>query len=214
MNIVIYTVQPMNEPNREDSVTLEILQAIDEKNNVTQRHLSERLGVALGLTNSYLKRCATKGFIKIQQAPANRYFYYLTPKGFAEKSRLTAEYFSSSFDFYRKASQSISQTLQQCRNQHCQRILLCGVSELAEISRLKAMEAKLDIVGVVDPYAENNIFVQLPVWKNFEQTEGFDACVLTALKHTEELHELAKDNLEESRLFVPDILGLKITKSN
>jgi len=28
--------------------------------------------------------------MKIKQAPANRYVYYLTPKGFAEKSRLTA----------------------------------------------------------------------------------------------------------------------------
>ncbi|MEQ8612599.1 MAG: winged helix-turn-helix transcriptional regulator [Gammaproteobacteria bacterium] len=203
----------MNEPNREDSVTLEILQAIDEQKNVTQRHLSERLGVALGLTNSYLKRCAKKGFIKIQQAPANRYFYYLTPKGFAEKSRLTAEFFSSSFDFYRKASQSISQTLQQCHNQNYSKILLCGVSELAEISRLKALEAKVDIVGTVDPFTEERVFLQLPLWKCFEETDEFDACILTGLKHTEQLHEFAKKSIEKNRLFVPDILGLKIAKS-
>ena len=74
----------MNNKKKEDTVTLEILQVIDSKKDVTQRHLASRLDVALGLANSYLKRCVHKGLIKIQQAPANRYFYYLTPKGFSE----------------------------------------------------------------------------------------------------------------------------------
>ena len=59
---------------------------------MTQRHLADRLGVALGLANSYLRRCARKGLIKITQAPDNRYLYYLTPQGFTEKTRLTARY--------------------------------------------------------------------------------------------------------------------------
>ncbi len=84
----------MNTPKREDSITLEILDTIDAKSDSTQRHIAQRTGVALGLANSYLKRCIRKGLIKIQQAPANRYLYYLTPKGLAEKSRLTREYLS------------------------------------------------------------------------------------------------------------------------
>ena len=59
------------------------------------------LGIALGLANAYLKRCVKKGLIKVSQVPANRYAYYLTPKGFAEKSRLTAEYLSVSFNLFR-----------------------------------------------------------------------------------------------------------------
>ena len=65
----------MNNKEKEDTVTLEILQAIEKKEDVTQRHLANRLDVALGLANSYLKRCVNKGLIKIQQAPANRYLY-------------------------------------------------------------------------------------------------------------------------------------------
>ena len=39
----------------------------------------------------------------MRQVPLNRYAYYLTPQGFAEKSRLTAEYLAASFDFFRRA---------------------------------------------------------------------------------------------------------------
>ena len=90
-------------PDREQALTLELLAAIESRSDVTQRHLAARLDVALGLANSYLRRCVRKGLVKITQAPANRYLYYLTPQGFAEKSRLTAHYLSVSFDFYRHA---------------------------------------------------------------------------------------------------------------
>jgi len=103
----------MNAGNKVGTLTLEILQAIEGDSEVTQRHLASRPGVALGLANSYLKRCVKKGLIKIQQAPANRYAYYLIPKGFAEKIRLTAEYLSLSFDFYRRASNDCHQAIAQ-----------------------------------------------------------------------------------------------------
>ena len=103
----------MNE-KKEDNVTLSILEAIENKNDMTQRHLADNLGVALGLANSYLKRCVKKGLVKIHQAPANRYLYYLTPKGFSEKSRLTTQYLSTSFEFYRRAGDSCKEIFIQC----------------------------------------------------------------------------------------------------
>ena len=84
----------------ENTITLGVLSAIEEDDRATQRAISRDLGIALGLTNAYLKRCVKKGFIKVRQIPANRYTYYLTPQGFAEKSRLTAEYLSISFNFF------------------------------------------------------------------------------------------------------------------
>ncbi len=69
----------------------------------SQRHIAAELGIALGLVNAYLKRCIKKGWVKVNQAPARRYAYYLTPQGFTEKSRLTVDYLSSSFPFFRRA---------------------------------------------------------------------------------------------------------------
>ena len=124
----------MNNRDREENVTLEILEAIEARSDVTQRHLARRTGTALGLTNSYLKRCVRKGLVKIHQAPANRYLYYLTPKGFAEKSRLTAQYLSVSLAFYRKAGDSCHDAFQRCEARGWKRVVLCGVSDLAEIA--------------------------------------------------------------------------------
>jgi predicted transcriptional regulator len=66
-----------------------LLDEISKNNEITQRDLSERLGIALGLINSYIKNLASKGYITISQIPRKRYKYYLTPQGFIEKTRLT-----------------------------------------------------------------------------------------------------------------------------
>ena len=75
-------------------IVLGLLQSVERDGAQSQRKLASDLGIALGLVNAYLKRCVKKGLLKIGQAPARRYAYYLTPHGFAEKSRLTVEYLS------------------------------------------------------------------------------------------------------------------------
>ena len=91
----------MNE--RDPQITLSVLNVVEKNSHVTQRDVAKDIGIALGLTNAYLKRCIKKGLIKVQQVPANRYAYFLTPKGFSEKSRLTAEYLSQGLKFFRAA---------------------------------------------------------------------------------------------------------------
>src|SRR5689334_4018081 len=87
----------------EAQITLGMLTAVEGNSGVTQRTLARELGIALGLTNTYIKRCVNKGLIKVTHIPAKRYAYYLTPKGFSEKSRLTAQYLTHSFNFFRIA---------------------------------------------------------------------------------------------------------------
>ena len=198
----------MNTNDREETRTLEILQAIELKNDVTQRHLASHLGVALGLANSYLKRCVRKGLFMIHQAPANRYLYYLTPKGFAEKSRLTAEYLTYSFDFYRLAGESLTHIYRQCVNQNMTRILFCGASELAEIASIRAHENAITIIGTFDPDYEKSEFLHLPAWKTLDEVDDFDVCILTQLNNPAELYDLLSKNLDKSKILVPSILGI------
>ncbi len=199
----------MNSRQREETLTLEILETIDQQNDVTQRHLADQLGVALGLANSYLKRCVKKGLVKIHQAPANRYLYYLTPKGFAEKSRLTTEYLSSSFHFYRRASTSCTEVLAECRQLEHFRILLCGVSELAEIASLRAREQGIDVVGTLSLETETNDFLGMPVWHSFDLLPEFDACVVTEVKEPQKLIDYMHTQVERDLIFIPGILGIK-----
>src|SRR5499433_4048044 len=87
----------------ETRIVLGLLEYVGRGGEQSQRRLASELGVALGLANAYLRRCVKKGLVKVRQAPARRYAYYLTPRGFAEKSRLTVEYLSESFGFFRRA---------------------------------------------------------------------------------------------------------------
>lgn len=199
----------MNAKSREESLTLEILETIDGQSDVTQRHLADRLGVALGLANSYLKRCVRKGLIKIEQAPANRYLYYLTPTGFAEKSRLTAEYLSSSFDFYRRAGTSCAKVFSLCRERNCRTVVLYGISELAEIASLRAREQGVTIVALIAENSRRRDFIGIPVHASLDMVNGYDACVITGLNSARELYEHASEFMAKDRIYIPDILGIK-----
>src|SRR5258708_35970541 len=126
-----------------------MLNAVEENDVVTQRSLARDLGIALGLANGYLKRCGTKGYIKVTHVPAKRYAYYLTPTGFAEKSRLTAQYLAISFDFFRLARGQCGALFAECEAQGWTRIALCGVGELAEIAMLCAASHGVQLVGLI-----------------------------------------------------------------
>ena len=84
-------------------IVLGLLESVGRDGGQSQRRLAAELGIALGLVNAYLKRCIGKGLVKVRSAPTRRYAYYLTPKGFAEKSRLTVSYLTNSLSFFRLA---------------------------------------------------------------------------------------------------------------
>ena len=192
--------------DREEALTLELLEAIEAKSNLTQRHLADRLGVALGLANSYLKRCVRKGLIKIQQAPANRYLYYLTPQGLAEKSRLTAQYLAASLDFYRRASDSMVAALEVCTNAGAERVLFVGVSELAEIGSVRSHDFALQVIGTVDPEYHRELYLGRPVWATVALVPAFDLIVLTALGASEDYYRQLVAAGLAARTMVPSVV--------
>src|SRR5262252_11092474 len=116
-------------------IVLGLLQSVERDGGQSQRRLAADLGIALGLVNAYLKRCIKKGLVKVSEAPARRYAYYLTPRGFAEKSRLTVEYLGYSFSFFRRARTDCSAVIVSAKGRGWSRVALAGVSDLAEITR-------------------------------------------------------------------------------
>jgi hypothetical protein len=103
-----------------------------------QRSRAAELDVALGLFNACLKRAIKKGLVKLGQAPARRYAYYLTPQGFSEKSRLTIEYLSSTFSLFRKSQGGIKEEygriFERARALGFQRVALAGKIRLCLLS--------------------------------------------------------------------------------
>jgi DNA-binding MarR family transcriptional regulator len=193
---------------KEEKLTLELLNAIDQRSDLSQRNLAQQMGIALGLTNSYLKRCARKGLVKVSEAPANRYLYYLTPKGFAEKARLTGRYLANSLTFYRQAGESCSAIFELCKKNNMERVLLCGVSELSEIALIRAMDAEISITGIFDPNSSLDQLLSKPVWTDLAEVGDFDMCLLTNLTSPYEFYKSLVSEIGKDRVLIPDVLGM------
>ena len=139
-----------------------LLSELDRNGGATQRGLASKLGVALGLTNLYLKRLARKGYIKITTIPRNRIRYLLTPQGFAEKSRLTYQYMQYSLSYYRDMRGRLKDMLSSLEGIHGQRVAICGTGELAELTYLALREMNIDCIGFVDGNTRET-FLSCPV---------------------------------------------------
>ena len=203
-----------SEESENSRIVLGLLESVERDGAQSQRKLASDLGIALGLVNAYLKRCVKKGLLKIGQAPARRYAYYLTPHGFAEKSRLSVEYFSRSFSFFRRAREDCSSVLKTAHARGWNRIVLLGVSDLAEIATICALEQGIAIVAVVDAKATGAHFVGARVVASIDAVPGgFDALVVTDLEATRELIRVVSEQIGADRLLVPAILRIHFDRT-
>ena len=134
----------------EDRRNLQALAAIAEDAHITQRNLANRLGMALGLTNIYLKRLVRKGYVKCVNVQSNRLRYLLTPTGIAEKTRLTYEFMEYSLFLYGQVRQHLRTVLQAAVRENRTRVAVYGTGEAAELAYLSIAELGLELVAVFD----------------------------------------------------------------
>lgn len=142
---------------------LTILNEIADGKHVTQRVIADKLGIALGLVNLYLKRLIRKGYIKVSTIPSNRIKYLLTPKGMAEKARLTYEYMDYSLFLFRQARKTIREGLESLIGQGIRRVAIYGTTEAAELAFLTLRDLGLEIPAIISREKINGTFLGLPV---------------------------------------------------
>jgi DNA-binding MarR family transcriptional regulator len=190
----------------EARITLGLLTAVQDGKASSQRSMASDLGIALGLTNAYVKRCVKKGFIKVRQIPRNRYAYYLTPQGFAEKSRLTGRFLSQSFGLFREAREQYAELFRLCGQRGWSRVVLYGTGSLSEIAGIFATADGITILGVVDSraVAESG---QSPNQVLRDTADGdVDAAVLTDLNDPQAAYDALAGVLPMERILVPPLL--------
>lgn len=193
-----------------ERIVLDLLSSVESDGARSQRHIAAELGIALGLVNAYLRRCVKKGLVKVQDAPARRYAYYLTPQGFAEKSRLTVQYLSDSFSFFRKAKDDCTRVFDEAAARGFGRLVLAGKSDLTEIAILCAVEVGATVVAVVDPPSEGSRFVGVDVVGTYPDVKGgFDAIIVTDVAGAQASYELAVKVAGHDRVLAPALLGLR-----
>jgi len=168
-------------PPGEHMRSLQILDELSNNDSLTQRDLSSRLGIALGLVNSYIKNLIAKGYITVKSIPPKRYTYYLTPKGFAEKTRLTYDLLHDYTRIYREARRNLTQLFQDLQKSSIQRVIFAGVDEVAEIAYITLQETKIELVSVADAEKVGNNFFGMSI-KHFTDIAGmaYDCIVVTA----------------------------------
>jgi len=138
---------------------LELLEALAENPEARQVDLATRLGVAVGTVNWLLKRLTTKGYIKVKRIGQWRWRYLVTPRGFAEKARLTQRYLQNSMRLYRKTRQEAQQLLSDLRKNGYDQVCLEGGQEndLLDVCRLTCLEQEIAIAKTGNPLANGGV---------------------------------------------------------
>lgn len=192
--------------------------AIEDDAGVSQRKLSSDIGIAVGSVNWYLKRCISKGLVKLQQAPVKRYLYYLTPQGFDEKARLTASFFQSSFELYRAGRKECVQFFSDCAAKGFRRILLAGDGDFAEIAVLSSFETPLRAEGVIDSRVTRDICAGVPIHPTVQAAVAAggppDAILLTDLRNPKAAYssirqQVTAAGLGDDLVHVPRLLNVR-----
>jgi len=188
--------------------TVKLLDNVSGQSVPNQRALARQIGISVGLVNALVHRAVRKGLIKIKEAPTRRYAYYLTPKGFTEKSRLVAEYLDYSLTFFRTARQEYADVFARCAAAGNKRVILYGAGELAEIAMLAAEGAGVELLSVFDPTTNQPRVAGLPVVRDFEDVGPDDVVVITEGRKPQEAYDGLISVLGHRRVFAPPILRI------
>jgi DNA-binding MarR family transcriptional regulator len=181
-----------------------LMEEIAHEESLTQRDLSRRLDIALGLVNSYLKNLVAKGYVRIKAFPKNRYAYILTPQGITEKSRLAYQHLSYFTNLYRIARQDYSALFQMLAAQGVQTVSFCGVDEVTEIAYLSLRETAIGLVSVMDDEKVGEPFFDLTIASLKDGIRaGVERIVITSLKRGEALYaELSRQGADTETICV------------
>jgi DNA-binding MarR family transcriptional regulator len=174
--------------------SLQILRELSDNDSLTQRDLSLRLDIALGLVNSYIKNLISKGFITVKSIHPRRYAYFLTPNGLAEKTRLTYHLLQDYTRIYREAKSGFRELFSKLRSLGVKRIAFAGADEVAEIAYITLHETDLELAGIVDEELAGRLFFSRDISPIGDLGKmDFDCIVITSYLKRESIYRALLD---------------------
>jgi DNA-binding MarR family transcriptional regulator len=187
---------------------LRLLEELERNPIVSQRELSHRFGIALGVTNACLRRMARKGWIRIRDLNPRRIGYYLTAKGMLEKTRLTIHLISFRVQHYSELKKVIGDRLLEMQRKGMQRIVFYGVSDEMEVAYITLQGVNLKLVGIVDDDKKVTSSIMFgyeiePVSRVQELKP--DCILITSLTNNDEKRDRLKGILGQNSICIKDI---------
>jgi DNA-binding MarR family transcriptional regulator len=163
---------------------LQLLEEIEQNPKVSQRELSHKYGIALGVTNACIKRMVRKGLIRLKGFPPRRIAYYVTPRGFSEKAKLTLHFLSYNIRHYTEMKKQIEKKLLDMQNKGVKRFTFYGISDEMEVAYITLQGLDMKLIGIVD--SEKNWGKKIFNYKVIGLKEAIDlnpdAILITSLK--------------------------------
>jgi DNA-binding MarR family transcriptional regulator len=120
-----------------------LLNEIAQDSLVTQANLSERLGIAVGSVNWYIKRLITRGWVKVSHLDRTRLKYDLTAKGMTVFTQRAMLYVRDSLKVYGDYREKAKALVLELKQLGIHQVYLKGNDEMIDILRLTCMEAGL-----------------------------------------------------------------------
>lgn len=199
-----------------DYRSLLILDEISKNEELTQLELSKRLGIAVGLINSYIKNLVNKGYVTVSTIPKRRYAYYLTTKGFVAQTRLTYHHLQNFTNLYRVARRDFRSLFKNIIHTGITRFAFCGVDEIAEVAEIAYISLQeaglgLEKFRVFDTVSADRQFFSHKVLP-LEDLPGFDCefIIITSFKNGKDLLErLLELGIEKERIVDISVEGWK-----
>ena len=130
--------------DRSSNRELRLLSEVDRTPEANQRDLSQRVGIALGVTNVLLKSLAQKGYVRITHAGWKRWLYALTPEGFTRKIQLTVGFVRRTLDDYQQVRQTLREELRPFALNEESRVAMCGTGSFAELVYMALKETGIE----------------------------------------------------------------------
>ncbi len=175
--------------------TLKLFEALDENGSQSQRELSKKLDISLGLVNALLKRIVNRGFFKVVTADKNKISYILTPKGITEKTVLTYRYIVHSIKYYDDTRKKVKTLFEDLLQDNVRNLLILGANELAEIAYITAKESNLNLLAIIDEKAIGERFLDMQIHDiDYAHTLPYDMILITATEDSNRIKKLLLEN--------------------
>ena len=135
---------------------LKTLLEIKENPTLTQRSLSHRLNISLGLTNAIIKNLIYRGWIKAKKDTGRKLLYSITPQGMTNVSRLMYSRFQETLHYYHYTKDLLTAYLMKLYQQGEETINIYGTGQLAEITYYAGISTPLKLNAIIsdDPSKE------------------------------------------------------------
>jgi len=187
---------------------LRLLEELEKNPVISQRELSHKFGIALGVTNACLRRMTRKGLIRIRDLNPRRIGYYLTPKGMLEKGRLTLNLISFRVQHYSELKKIIANRLLEMQRDGRQRIVFYGVSDEMEVAYITLQGVDLKLVGIVEEdekFKPQFIFgYELEPVSRINELKP-DCVLVTSLEESGGKKERLRNLLDKDSIFISDM---------